>query len=197
VLHDLASSSLTGPTSYSTPSLSDGDRYILERAALILNAPLSALLELGQQHNPRFNLDTSLNDVPLPHLLTQGPSLPPQLQPHHHQQQQQQQHLQQQQYPRPKRPRLDSNLPMSSAFTASPGLQDVDEKLPIRSMTQVGNDGRGSYAGFTSEVATSGWNHSGLAACFSSIAMCPPFSPYDSQPGMWITRHCTPTTLAD
>lgn len=184
MLHDLSSSSLTGPTSYNTPSLSDGDRYILDRAALILNAPLSALLELGQQHNQRFNLDKSGNalDVPLPHLLTPGPSSQPQLQPQHHHQQQRQ--PQQQQYPRSKRPRLDSSLPMSSAFTASPALQDVDEKLPIRSMTQVGNDGRGSYAGFASEVATSGWNHSGLAACFSSIAMCPPFSPYDSQPGM-------------
>lgn len=151
----------------SVSSLAAEQRYKFEGAASTLvniTVPLSVLLDLGHPANQRHVLEQAASavNVPLKHLLAISPPR------HHH---------------RPKRPRLNSDITMSSPISNSPVSQDLLRKSPGRSTPQVGNDGTG-YAGFVSEVPTSGWTSSRLADCLSSFAMCPPYSSYDSQPGM-------------
>lgn len=172
---DLSPSSFANPV-LSTPTLSSHLRYILDRAPTTqvrLSVPLSRLLDLGHRENQRYILQQAADvlDVPLSQLLALTPS------------------RQQQRF---KRPRLNSDLPMSSPFPSSPVSQDVQEKSPITGLPQAGNDGRGSYAGFVNAVPTSGWTSSRLADCLSSFAMCPPCSSYETpQPGM-VVLWCSP-----
>jgi hypothetical protein len=161
-------SPLTSPR-LRTSSVSAQQPYILLQTAastpVSLTIPLSKLLDLGHPANQRYILEqtaVALN-VPLRHLIPTSP-------PRDHQ--------------RPKRPRLNSDIPMSSPFSSSPVSQDLRQNSPVRGLPQVGDDG-GGYAGFVNEVPTSGWTSSRLADCLSSFAMCPPCSSYESQPSMW------------
>ncbi|KAH8910665.1 hypothetical protein BR93DRAFT_934273 [Coniochaeta sp. PMI_546] len=151
-----SSSYVFTPTLALTPSASAASTPVS------LTIPLSKLLNLGHPANQRYVLEQTaiaLN-VPLQYLLPTSP-------PRDHQ--------------RPKRPRLNSDMPMSSPFSSSPVSQDPRQKSPVQRAPQSGNGG-GGYAGFVSEVPTSGWTSSRLADCLSSFAMCPPCSSYESQP---------------
>lgn len=150
-----------------TSSIPTQQQYILEQAAstyVKLNVPLSKLLDLGRLDNQRYILDqaaTALN-VPLPLLLESSRR--------HH--------------PPFKRPRLNSDLPMSSSFSGSPVAQDVQEKSPLSGHPgQPGNDPRRAFPVLGGTIP-SGWTGSRVANCFASFAMCPPCSPCeDAQAG--------------
>jgi len=143
-------------------------KYILDRSDSVsvkLTIPLSKLLNLEHPGNQRYILEltaTALN-VPLPHLLATNSLRDSQ---------------------RHKRPRLNSDIPMSSPLSTAPASQDVRQKSPVHRLLQA-RDHEGGYAGFVNEVPASGWTSSRLADCLSSFAMCPPCPSYEPQPGMW------------
>lgn len=162
MLQDFTHLSPAGPDAL---SLSADHRYILEQAPstqVSIAVPLSKLLDLNRPDNQHFVLEQAALALGVPVSTLWE--------------------LSNRQRQFNKRPRLDTGIQMSSQYTDDPSTQDGQEK-PLANQLDAGAC-RKSQGLFAQGGLSSGWTGARLADCFAGFSMCPPCSPFDSQPGM-------------
>jgi hypothetical protein len=149
-------------------SLSPHHHYILEQAASILHVSLPVLLDLRHTQDPRNIVERSaaLLRVPVSSLveLSRQRNQPNRLN---------------------KRPRLNSDAPMPSQYSASPVAQDVSEKSPSSGRpSQSDGDGNRVFTTLPETSSFLGWSQARIAECLANVSFCQPSSGYESDSGM-------------
>ena len=142
------------------------DQYILRQAASILNVPVSTLLDINRPQNPQYVLEQAARTlrVPLPALIELG-------------------RISQQR--RQKRPRINSDIPMSSPYLGGSPVKGSEEtaSTPVEQSAGSNDTHRPLSAIFTGNSWSLGINQSSISNAFRNIPFCPPCSDYETPTG--------------
>ena len=157
----------------SRTSLASQDHHIVQQAASILNVPVTSLLDIQRQQSPRYILEQAALTlrVPVSALVELGRIS--------HQRRQ-------------KRPRQNSDVPMSSPYLGDSPVKEAKEPpAALEDQSASNNGGRRTLSTMlTGNSWTLGIDQSSIANAFRSIPFCPPCSDYETPSGKVVRVNC-------